>query len=125
MMENAKAIAGKDGRLCVAILTDKAVMEKKPAPAKSFDERMLLAKKIAPEGTLIVPQETYSPIPNVKRLKPDILMESTSHSDEAIKEAETVLASWGGKVIVLPYYPDISSTKIKNRIIKGGKGSES
>jgi len=30
MMRNAKAIAGEDGKLIVGILTDEAVMEKKP-----------------------------------------------------------------------------------------------
>lgn len=30
IMKNAKAIAGEDGKLIVGILTDEAVMEKKP-----------------------------------------------------------------------------------------------
>jgi len=85
MMENAKAIAGKDGKLIVGILTDEAV---------------------------------YSPLPNVKKIKPDILMESTSHTDEAIEEAREVMESIGGEVIVIPYYPSQSSTNIKNQIKK-------
>ena len=117
MMKNAKAIAGKDGKLIVGILTDEAVMEKKPRPTLSFNERMQLAEAIK-YIDLVVPQDTYSPLKNVKGIKPDILMESTSHSDEAIKEAETVVSDWGGKVITLPYYPDISSTKIKQKIRK-------
>jgi len=46
MMENAKAIAGKDGKLIVGILTDEAVMEKKSKPIISFDERFDLANAI-------------------------------------------------------------------------------
>jgi len=30
MMQNAKAIAGENGKLIIGILTDEAVMEKKP-----------------------------------------------------------------------------------------------
>ena len=120
MMKNAKALAGKDGRLIVGVLTDKAVCEKKPLPTMGFNERFRLAEAIK-YVDLVVPQDTYSPIPNIKRLKPDILMESTSHSDEAIKKAETILARWRGEVITLPYFPDISSTAIKKKIKKGIK----
>lgn len=115
MMKNAKAIAGKNGKLIVGILTDEAVMETKPRPILSFPERMELAASIK-YVDLVVPQETYSPLPNVLRIKPDILMESSSHTDEAIQEAEKVMTKIGGKVIVLPYYPAQCSTKIKDTI---------
>lgn len=36
MLENSKAIAGPDGKLIVGILTDEAVMEKKPRPVLPF-----------------------------------------------------------------------------------------
>lgn len=79
MMKNAKAIAGEDGKLIVGILTDKAVMEKKPKPTMSFEERIELASAIK-YVDVAVAQETYSPLPNVMKIKPDILMESTSHN---------------------------------------------
>jgi len=120
MIENAKAIAGKDGKLIVGILTDEAVMEKKPKPIISFDERFDLANALK-YVDLVVAQETYSPLPNVKKIKPDILMESTSHTDEAIEEAREVMESIGGKVIVIPYYPPQSSSDIKNSIIEASK----
>ena len=115
MMENAKAIAGKDGKLIVGILTDEAVMEKKPKPILSFDERFDLANAIK-YVDLVVAQETYSPLPNVKKIKPDILMESASHDENAIEKAREVMESIGGKVVVIPYYPSQSSTNIKNNI---------
>ncbi|GAF88290.1 unnamed protein product, partial [marine sediment metagenome] len=85
MMKNAKAIAGKDGKSIVGILTDEAVMEKKAKPIVSFEERIELARAIE-YVDVVVGQETYSPLPNVKKIKPDILMESASHSEEAIEE---------------------------------------
>ena len=35
----------------------------------------------------------------------DILMKSTSHSDEDIEEARNAMESIGGRVVVMPYYP--------------------
>ncbi len=115
MMKNAKSIAGKDGKLIVGILTDEAVMEKKPMPTLTFEERIELASAIK-YVDVAVAQETYSPLPNVKKIRPDILMESTSHSEEAIEEAREVMESINGKVIVLPYLPSQSTTNIKNSI---------
>jgi phosphoenolpyruvate phosphomutase len=115
MMKNAKSIAGKDGKLIVGILTDEAVMEKKPRPTLTFEERIELASAIK-YVDVAVAQETYSPLPNVKKIRPDILMESTSHSEEAIEEAREVMESINGKVIVLPYLPSQSTTNIKNSI---------
>ena len=117
MMENAKAIAGKDGKLIVGILTDEAVMEKKSKPILSFDERFDLANALK-YVDLVVAQETYSPLPNVKKIKPDILMESTSHNEKEIEEARKLMEKIGGKLIVIPYFPSQSSANIKNQIKK-------
>ena len=63
-----------------------------------------------------VPQETYSPIPNIKKIKPDILMESGSHSEKEMEETRRVMESFGGRIVVMPYYPSQSSTNIKKKI---------
>ena len=115
MMKNSKAIAGEDGKLVVGILTDEAVMEKKPKPILPFEDRMNLASAIR-YVDVVVAQETYSPLPNIMRIKPDILMESTSHSEEEIEEAREYMESINGRVIVIPYYPAEPSTHIKNEI---------
>lgn len=114
-MQNAKATAGKDGISVVGILTDEAVMEKKSRPVLGFDERMLLAQSIR-FNDFVVAQGTYSPLPNVKNIHPDILMESSSHDKNDVEEARRVMAKLGGKVVVTPYYPMICSTDIKKKI---------
>jgi len=119
MMKNAKAIAGEDGKLIVGILTDEAVMEKKTKPVLSFEDRVNLASAIK-YVDLVVAQETYSPLPNVMKIRPDILMESSSHDEEAIEKARELMESIGGRVIVIPYYPAESSTHIKSEIKKRG-----
>ena len=115
MMQNSKAFAGPDGKLIVGILTDEAVMEKKERPVLPFEERMEIAKAIK-YIDLVVPQETYSPLPNVMKIKPTILMESESHNKNDIEEAQRFMESINGQVIVLPYYNYQSSTDIKTRL---------
>ena len=116
MMKNSKAMAGKDGKLIVGILTEPAVLEKKSKPpVLSLDERIDIAQSIK-YVDIAVPQETYSPIPNVKKIKPDILMESASHSEEDIAIAKKVVESYGGRLVVMPYYPLQCSSNIKKKI---------
>lgn len=121
MMKNSKAMAGKDGKLIVGVLTEEAVLEKKSKPPiLTLDERIAIAESIKYVDAA-VPQETYSPIPNIKKIKPDILMESASHNEEDIEEARKVMESIGGRVVVIPYYPNQCSTNIKKKIIEFDK----
>jgi cytidyltransferase-like protein len=114
-MQNAKATAGKNGISIVGILTDEAVMEKKKRPILRLDERILLAQAIR-YNDFVVAQDTYSPLPNVKNICPDVLMESISHAKVDIEEAKRVMSKIGGKVVTTPYYPMVSSTELKKKI---------
>lgn len=118
-LENAKALGGKDGKLIVGVLTDEATMEKKPKPVLSFSERMRLIKALECVD-MVVPQKTYSPLPNVKMMKPDILMESESHLESDLLEMQEIAETLGFKIVVTPYYPEQSSTNIKEKIIGNG-----
>ena len=114
-MRNAKKLAGKDGISIIGILTDKAVMERKKKPILSLDERMELVKAIK-YNDIVIPQTDYSPLNNMKDIHPDIMLESASHTQEDIEKARTLMSSLGGIVFVMPYYPIISSTGIKEKI---------
>ncbi len=116
MMKNSKAIAGPDGRLIVGIVSDEAVTAKKGRPPiLSFSERLELAQAIS-YVDLVVAQPEYSPFENVRKIKPDILMESESHDDSQIGEGRALMDTLGGKVIVMPYFQGQSSTAIKDKI---------
>ena len=110
-LENAKALGDK---LIVGVLTDVAIMEKKPKPTMSFDERFDLVRSLRWVDVAIA-QNTYSPLENVMALRPDILIESTDHKEQPANE---FIESIGGRVLVMPYYPNHSSTKIKDEIRK-------
>ena len=114
MMKSAKAMAGKNGKLIIGILTDEAVMEKKPKPLLSFEERFELASAII-YSDIVVAQDTYSPLENLKKIKPDILMESTSHDENEIEKAKNFMESIDGKVVVLPYFPPVLHTDLINK----------
>ena len=100
MMKKSKEVAGKDGILVAGILTDTAIMEKKTKPILSFKERMEIAKSIKYIDKVIL-QETYSPLPNLKKVKPSILMESSSHAKQDIIKVQQYMESIKGEVIIL------------------------
>ena len=108
-LKNAKALGDK---LIVGVLTDEAIMEKKTKPAMSFDERFDLVRSLK-WVDVVVPQHTYSPLKTVKELKPDILIESSDHKE---RPANKFMQTIGGRVLIMPYYPNHSSAKIKNKI---------
>jgi len=93
--------------LIAGILTDEATMEKKPKPIIGFSERIDIVNELRVVDA-VVAQETYSPLDNINAIKPDILFESTSHKEPIINPY--------GRTVVMPYYPDQSSTKIKDKI---------
>lgn len=114
-MQNAKKLCGEEGVHIVGILTDEAVMERKDKPILSLEHRMDIAYSIKFVDMVII-QDTYSPIGNIKRIHPDILIESSSHDQEDINQHEKEMKEIGGKVIVFPYFPFQSSTNIKRKI---------
>jgi len=109
-LENAKAMGDK---LIVGVLTDNAIMEKKPAPVVPFTERIQLVRSLKCVDCA-VPQENYSPLNNIINIKPDILMESVSHKGN--NYLEDLGKVFKGRIVMMPYYPEQSSTAIKNKI---------
>ena len=116
MLKKSKAIAGPDGRLIVGIVSDQAVIDNKgKAPTLSFSERLELAASIK-YVDLVVGQKNYTPYENVENIAPNILMESESHSEAQIDRARQIMSDLGGRVIVMPYFDDQSSSLIKSKI---------
>jgi len=116
MLKNSKAIAGPEGRLIVGIVSDEAVLEKKgKVPVLDFSERLELANSIQ-YVDLVVGQKNYTPFENVKNIAPNILMESESHDEVQINKGRELMKELGGRVIVMPYFHNQSSTLIKSKI---------
>jgi len=107
--------------LVVGVLTDAAVMEEKPCPTIPFSERLALISELRCVD-LAIAQETYAPHENIKSIGANILAESTSHNDKLLTQGYSLMKSLGGGMVVLPYYPEQSSTKIKEKIRNGENG---
>ena len=115
-LKNAKAIAGSEGRLIVGVVSDKAILEKKGSlPVLEYSERLELAQAIK-YVDMVVGQDKYTPYENVRNIVPNILMESESHSADQINKSKKVMKELGGRVIVMPYFHDQSSSIIKAKI---------
>ena len=101
--------------LIVGVLTDEAIAERKPKPVMSFEERlnMVLALEYV---NIAVPQTTYSPVNNIRIIRPDVLIESESHDGKMLEEVHNEMARIGGYIQMMPYYPVQSSAKIKEEI---------
>ena len=114
-LENSKALGDK---LVVGVLTDEAVMEKKARPTIAFKERIRMIKSLGCVDCA-VPQNEYAPINNVKAIQPDILMESMSHiGNPYLKQLRKVFK---GRIVMMPYYHEESSTDIKKRVRESKK----
>ena len=119
-LQNAKKVAGKDGKLIVGVLSDEATMEKKKRPIIPFEQRIKMIEALRCVDIAVM-QPTYSPLGNVKKIKPDILMESDSHTEEDLKETHKICAEINCKIIIMPYYGIQSTTAIKEVIKNNGK----
>lgn len=98
--------------LFVGVLSDKAVCEKKTKPILSLLERIDIINSLK-YVTCAICQDDYSPLNNCMSIRPDILFESTSHKE---MPANNYMKSIGGRVIVMPYFTEQSSSNIKGKI---------
>lgn len=108
-LRNCKALCDY---LIVGVLSEKAVMEKKPAPIQSLTDRIEAVQDLKYVDCAVC-QDQYSPLENCKAVRPDILFESSSHAE---MPANNYIKSIGSQVMVMPYYSEESSTNLKEKI---------
>jgi cytidyltransferase-like protein len=113
-LKNCKALGDK---LVVGVLVDEAIQEKKERPIMSFNERVDLVRALGCTD-MVVPQATYSPERNIYEIRPDIMVESNSHSSTLVDCVRNLCEKIGARLIIVPYYPGHSSTGVKDKIVK-------
>ena len=105
----------KYGELIVGLYTDKAIATYKRLPYLSYTQREQVVASIRGVSR-IVPQDDWSYIPNLIRLKPDYII----HGDDwkigqgsklRLEVIETI-RKWGGELIEIPYTHGINSTAL-------------
>ncbi len=111
--------ANKYGRVIVGLLTDSAIASYKRLPFLSYSQREEVIKNMK-QVYKVVPQETLDYRPNLKKIKPDIVVHGddwkSGVQSEIRKQVKETLADWGGELIEIPYTPGISSTQLINSI---------
>jgi phosphoenolpyruvate phosphomutase len=124
---NILKTASKYGEVTVGLLTDKAIASYKRIPFLNYKNRELILKNLKFVNK-VIPQNTLDYTENLNKIMPDFVVHGTDWKigvqkktrDKVIK----TLRNWGGKLIEPNYTKNISSTTLKNNILKSGITSE-
>lgn len=114
-LQQAKALGD---HLIVGVLTDEAVSAYKRHPVIPFEERMELVANLKCVDE-VMRQDNVDPTENLKKLNVDILTHGDDW-DENFPGAE-YMRSIGKKALRTKYYPNQSTTKIIEKIIRNEK----
>ena len=110
----------KYGRLIVGLLTNTAIATHKRIPYLTYEQRKKILENIKGVSE-VVPQEDWSYVPNLEKLKPDYIIHGDDWKTNYLKNIRTevyeVMKKIGGEVIEIPYTKGINSSKIfENKI---------
>lgn len=105
----------KYGDVIIGLFTDKAVAERKRLPYLTYEQRKAVVENIK-NVSEVIPQNEWSYIPNLKKLKPDYIIHGddwkTGIDIELREQVFQVMNDLGGKVIEVPYTKGIDSTAL-------------
>tara|TARA_B100000963_G_C22234045_1_gene497063 strand:- start:71 stop:544 length:474 start_codon:yes stop_codon:yes gene_type:complete len=118
---NILKVAKNYGEVVVGLLTDKAVESYKKTPFLSYKQRKIVLKNIK-YVKKVIPQKTLDYTSNLLKLKPDFVIHGDDWKTGVQKLTRSkvlkTLKKWGGRLIEPKYTKNISSTIIKNEILK-------
>lgn len=89
----------KLGELTIGLLTDSAIVSHKRLPYLTYEQRKTVVENIKGVSK-VVPQEDWSYVPNLRKLKPDYIIHGddwkTSYLNHIRDEVFEVMKEWGG-----------------------------
>ncbi|MDA8751639.1 phosphoenolpyruvate mutase [Planktomarina temperata] len=110
---NAIVKAATYGDVIVGCLTDAAITEFKTLPILSFEQRARVLENIKGVSK-VVAQEDWDYSFNLKAIKPDFMIHGDDWQEGSMSQIRDncieVLNSYGGKLIEIPYTPDVSAS---------------
>jgi len=111
--------ATKYGEVVIGLLTDSAIAAHKRLPYLTYEQRKQVVENL--KGvTRVVPQEDWSYIPNLKKLKPDYIIHGddwkTGSLSKIRDEVYALMRAQGGEVIEVPYTRGINSTSLSETL---------
>lgn len=111
--------ATKYGDVIVGLLTDKAIAEHKRLPYLTYEQRKEVVKNIKGVSE-VIPQEEWSYVDNLKRIRPDYIIHGDDWKNGPLREIREqvfeVMNEQGGKVIEIPYTKGINSSSLDKEI---------
>lgn len=109
----------KHGQLIIGLLTDSAIVSHKRLPYLTYEQRKQVVENIKGVSD-VVPQEDWSYIPNLKKLKPDFIIHGDDWKSGSLSkirdEVIEVMKEWGGEVIEVPYTKGINSSALASNM---------
>jgi len=103
------------GRVCVGLLTDKAIASYKRLPFMDFKKRYEIISSIKGVDE-VIPQYSLDYTDNLEKLKPNYVVHGDDWKygiqSETRKKVIKTLEKWKGKLIEIPYTKGISSTDL-------------
>lgn len=111
--------ATKYGDVIVGLLTDKAIAEHKRLPYLTYNQRKEIVENIKGVSE-VIPQEEWSYVANLKRLKPDYIIHGDDWKTGPLREIREqvfeTMNEQGGEVIEIPYTKGINSSSLDKDI---------
>jgi phosphoenolpyruvate phosphomutase / 2-hydroxyethylphosphonate cytidylyltransferase len=124
---NVLKIASKYGVVIVGLLTDSAIASYKRIPFLNYKSRELILKNLKFVHK-VIPQNTLDYSENLIKIQPDFVRHGSDWKMGVQKKTRSkvikVLKRWGGKLIEPIYTKNISSTILRNNILRSGITSE-
>ena len=109
----------RHGELIVGLFTDRAVASHKRLPFLNYDQRREVVENIKGVSK-VVPQDDWSYIPNLRRLRPDFIIHGDDWKSgpeaELRRQVFETMEEIGGKVIEVPYTHGINSSGLFNEV---------
>lgn len=109
----------KYGDVIIGLFTDKAIATHKRLPVLTYDQRKEVVENIKGVSK-VVPQDEWSYVNNLKKIKPDYIIHGDDWKEGANKkirqEVFKVMEELGGEVIEIPYTQGINSSKLAKEI---------
>jgi len=124
---NILKIASKYGLVVVGLLTDNAIASYKRIPFLNYKSRELILVNLKLVHK-VIPQNTLDYTENLIKIRPDFVIHGSDWKNGVQKKTRDkvirVLKKWSGKLIEPDYTKNISSTLLRNNILKSGITSE-
>lgn len=116
---NLLSEAAKLGEVTVGLLTDSAIASYKRLPYMTYEQRFAVVSSLS-FVKRVIEQDTLDYGKNLVKLKPDFVV----HGDDwregvqsnTRSDVISVLSSWGGELVEVPYTPGISSSSLNAAI---------